>query len=48
MDLGEAYTVDDLLQRLGGTTSEILAQLTALELDGHITRVAAGGFLRLD
>jgi DNA processing protein len=48
MDLGEPYTVDDLLQRLGGTTSQILAQLTALELDGHITRVAAGGFLRLD
>lgn len=48
MALGEAYTVDDLLQRIGGTTSEILAQLTALELDGHIARVSAGGYLRLD
>ena len=48
MALGEAYTVDDLLQRVGGTTSEILAQLTALEIDGHVARVAAGGFLRLD
>lgn len=48
MALGEAYTLDDLQQRIGGTPSEILAQLTALELDGHVTRVAAGGFLRLD
>lgn len=45
---GEAYSLDDLLKRIGGTTSDILAQLTALELDGHVTRVPAGGFLRLD
>ena len=45
---GEAYTVDDLATQTGRQASDLLADLGALELAGRVTRVAGGGFLRLD
>lgn len=45
---GEAYTVDDLATRTGRQASDLLADLGSLELAGRVSRVAGGGFLRLD
>jgi DNA processing protein len=48
MTRGEPYTVEDLAQRSGRSTQDVLAELSALELDGRVTRMTGGSFVRLD
>src|SRR5262245_31317038 len=48
MTVGEAYSVDDLAVRTGRGTSDLLAELGALEVAGRITRMAGGSYIRLD
>jgi DNA processing protein len=48
MAAGEPYELADLVERTGRTVPEILAELADLELAGKVTRMAGGGFVRLD
>jgi predicted Rossmann fold nucleotide-binding protein DprA/Smf involved in DNA uptake len=48
MDAGEPYSVDDLASRTGRLTSDLLAELGALELLGRVARMEGGRFVRLD
>ena len=48
MAAGEPYSVEDLARQLERSVSRVLAELTALEIDGRVTRVAGGRFVRLD
>ena len=48
MAAGEPYALDDLVERTGRTVPEILAELADLEVAGKVTRMAGGGFVRLD
>jgi DNA processing protein len=47
MDPGEAYQLDQLVERTGMTPSRLLVRLTELELKGVVTRAGAGGFTRV-
>jgi DNA processing protein len=44
----EPYSVDDLAARTGRAASDLLAELSGLELRGRIARVSGGRFVRLD
>jgi DNA processing protein len=48
MAAGEPYSLEDLTARTGRPASEILAELTRLELDGRVSRLPGGVFARLD
>jgi DNA processing protein len=48
MAVGEPYSVDDLAARTGRSTPDLLAELGALEVEGRITRMAGGSYIRLD
>jgi DNA processing protein len=48
MAAGDPYSVDDLATRTGRLTSDLLAELGALELLGRVARVEGGRFVRLD
>lgn len=48
MDVGEPYSVDDLASRTRRLTSDLLAELGALELVGRVVRMEGGRFVRLD
>jgi DNA processing protein len=48
MAAGETYGLDDLVERTGRSLSEVLADLAGLEVAGKVTRLAGGGFVRLD
>jgi DNA processing protein len=48
MAVGEPYSVDDLAARTGRATPDLLAELGALEVEGRITRMAGGSYIRLD
>lgn len=48
MAVGEIYSADELLVQTGYSTSVLLAELSSLEVTGRVTRVAGGGFMRID
>lgn len=48
MAVGEIYTVEDLAERTGLTSSALLAELGSLEILGRTARAPGGGFVRLD
>jgi DNA processing protein len=48
MDLGEPYSLDQLMERTGLSGPAVLAEIGALEVGGRVGRVAGGGFVRLD
>jgi DNA processing protein len=47
MAKGEAYSLDDLAGRTGRSASELLADLSVLELDGRLVRTTGGRFVRI-
>jgi DNA processing protein len=48
MARGETYALDDLVDRTGRQVPELLGELARLEIAGKVTRIAGGGFIRLD
>ena len=48
MAAGETYGLDDLVERTGLAVPEVLAELANLEIAGKVTRIAGGGYVRLD
>jgi DNA processing protein len=48
MARGETYGLDDLVERTGLPVPELLGELARLEIAGKVTRMAGGGFVRLD
>ena len=48
MASGEPYALDDLAERTGRQAPQLLADLATLELNGRITRLPGGRFVRLD
>jgi len=47
MTKGETYSVDNLAEKTGRLTSELLADLSRLELSGRVIRTAGGDYIRL-
>jgi DNA processing protein len=45
---GEPLVIEDLVARTGRAASDLLAELSVLELAGRVARVSGGGFVRLD
>jgi DNA processing protein len=45
---GEPYALDDLAERTARQASDLLADLATLELNGRISRLPGGRFVRLD
>jgi len=45
---GEPYALDDLAEQTGRSAPALLADLATLELNGRITRLPGGRFVRLD
>jgi DNA processing protein len=48
MDAGEPYSIEEIAARCERSVAEILAELSALEIAGRVTRVAGGRYVRLD
>jgi len=48
MAVGEPYGVDDLASITGRLAADLLSELGSLEVEGRITRMAGGYFVRLD
>ena len=48
MAKGEPYSLDDLVAASARDSADVLAELTALELDGVVARAPGGHFVRLD
>lgn len=46
MDRSIVYSLDELVAKAGRGPSELLTELTQLEIDGRIVRAGAGGFVR--
>ncbi len=46
LDEGQAYDLDELIDASGMTASQLLPRLLSLELDGWISRLAGGRFVR--
>jgi DNA processing protein len=47
MAVGEPYSVDQLTRSTGRTVSELLTDLSLLELSGRVARTTGGQFMRL-
>jgi DNA processing protein len=45
---GEPYALDELAEQTGRAAPALLADLATLELNGRITRLPGGRFVRLD
>ena len=45
---GEPCSVDELARRTGRPAADLLSELSVLEVEGRVARVAGGGFVRLD
>ena len=48
MDIGELYSLDQLIDRTGLNGPAVLAEIGALEVAGRVGRLPGGGFVRLD
>jgi DNA processing protein len=48
MTVGEPYSVDELARRAKRGAPDVVAELALLELNGRISRLAGGMFMRLD
>jgi DNA processing protein len=48
MAIGEAYNLDQLIERTGLTPTTVLAEIGSAEVAGRIGRIPGGGFVRLD
>jgi len=48
MAVGDLYGVDDLASLTGRSAADLLAELSALEMQGRVARVGGGNFIRRD